>query len=198
MNKSLLSYLAMLLAFSLYTSETHGGGQPTTGPSIDIKPRMEDNRYRGVTAAGIIDAPPIVLWDLLTDYESDVKYIPNISESRILEKDGRRVLVHKKVKYLLFKFNVDIEYREEFEDMRLSWSQVKGPFSVSKGTWTLEPCEGNRTMARYVVELDHPLLTRWLAERLLKKNLPEMYHIINERAKRLHRESGSAVLLRHR
>lgn len=155
------------------------------GPSVDIRPRMEGNRYRGATAAGVIDVPPIVLWNLLTDYESDPKYFPNTSESRILERDGSRIVVYKKMKFYFFRFKVVIKYSEEREKYRLLWSQIQGPFTVNNGTWTLEPYEGNRTLATYSIELDHPLMTRWLAERLLSKNIPDMFRIIGQRAKSL-------------
>ncbi len=172
-------YMVAALCF-FFATGSQGDEQSPTTREIDIKPIMENNRYRGATATGIIEVPPQVVWKLLTDYENDAMYFPNTRESRVVDKDGNRILVHKKMKFYFFSFNVDIEYKEDRECLKLYWNQVKGPFTLNSGTWTLEQSGGNRTKASYEIRLDHPLMTRWLAERLMKKNIPEMYRIIND------------------
>lgn len=176
-----LTFYMVAAALSIVSASGSQGNEPITAErKIEIRPIMENNRYRGVTATGIIEVPPPVVWKLITDYENDAKYFPNTRESRVVDKDGNRILVHKKMKFYFFSFNVDIEYKEDRECLKLYWNQVKGPFTLNSGTWTLEPFGGNRTLAVYAIRLDHPLMTRWLAEKLMKKNIPEMYRIIND------------------
>jgi ribosome-associated toxin RatA of RatAB toxin-antitoxin module len=174
----------LITAVSLSVTE----GQPIRNTDIEgiqITAIMNKTQYRGAEAHGIIDAPPRIIWEVLTDYNSDPKYYPNTRESRVLQKEGSTVLVHKEMKFFFFSFDTDIKYREDIKSYCLTWTQVNGPFSFNTGTWTLSPLDRNRTRAIYRIELDHPLMTRWFAERLLKKNIPEMYRIINERVKRI-------------
>lgn len=50
-----------------------------------------------------IAAPPKLVWDTLTDYERLHEFMPGVSSSRVLERDGNRLTVeHRGVFDLLF------------------------------------------------------------------------------------------------
>jgi ribosome-associated toxin RatA of RatAB toxin-antitoxin module len=88
---------------------------------------------------------PVVLWQVLTDYEGLSRFIPNLVESRVLQRQGRVITLDQvgsqQLLGLRFTARVRLELTEDPELGQLSFRMVQGDFRRFEGLWEVRPLE---------------------------------------------------------
>jgi ribosome-associated toxin RatA of RatAB toxin-antitoxin module len=102
-----------------------------------------------------IDAPIDEVWALVEDVEKAPQWQGGLKAMRAIERDdqGRATLCESEsdAKVRSVKSTVRFTYGGP---TRLSWRQEKGELKAVDGSWKLEDLGGNRTSARYDLEVD--------------------------------------------
>jgi hypothetical protein len=147
---------------------------------IVIRATLDPNARRGtVRAAMLIDAPPAVVFEMMTRCVDALKYVPHLKQCRIGERaaDKSWELVEHVIDLGWYSPRIRYVLRADIvPDQSITFRQVSGDFKANHGIWELEPAEaGNRTLLRYRVYLDPPgFVPTWLARSTFKRELPQM------------------------
>lgn len=116
-----------------------------------------DEGVTDVTGIIFIAAPPKKVWDVLTDYNHQKNFIPNIIESGLITDDGVEQVVSQtgKSKILIFQMKVSVTLKIRGDYLRsLDFQQISGDFKVYKGRWILEESpQGHGTLLYYKAEV---------------------------------------------
>ncbi len=135
----------------------------------------------------LIDAAVEEFFDIVVDYPRYPEFVPGLKHCRVRDVNGE-----KHVEYELDLGLRTIRYvlrHEEERPRRVSWSLVSGDvLKVSNGAWDLTP-EGERTRARYSVDIQiarPPLVPQALldkmSDQLSKVQLPRNLEAFKARA----------------
>ena len=88
-----------------------------------------------------MNVEPSCLWEVLTDYDSLDRFIPNLASSRLLWRRGSSIgleqLGIQQFCGLSFSARVQLELSEEPEHGRLIFKMIKGDFRCFEGTWEI-------------------------------------------------------------
>ena len=127
--------------------------------SIVIVDTNEKGKPKLVTAGTVVDAPPSVVYSVLTDYASFKDFMPQVEECTPgkVREDGMRDVKFK----LKFKFSIvsqNIEYKARFEyteNEKIVFEYVDGDIKDGGGSYVLVPHEGGKkTLMFYSVISD--------------------------------------------
>jgi ribosome-associated toxin RatA of RatAB toxin-antitoxin module len=168
---------------------------------IVIRATLEPNARRGtVRAAMLIDAPPAVVFEMMTRCSDALKYVPHLKLCKIREHapDMSWELVEHEIDLGWYSPRIQYVLRADIvADQSITFRQVSGDFKANHGKWELEPADtGNRTLLRYRVYLDPPgYVPTWLARSTFKRELPQMLtdlrrHCEAEQALRVNARTG--------
>jgi coenzyme Q-binding protein COQ10 len=115
----------------------------------------------------VIDATIDRFFDIVIDYPRYPEFVPGIKACRVLEVGGEKHVEYdldlglRRIRYVL-------RHQEE-RPRRVSWSLVSGEIlKVSNGSWELT-AEGERTRARYSVDIQisrPPLVPQALLDKM--------------------------------
>jgi ribosome-associated toxin RatA of RatAB toxin-antitoxin module len=85
--------------------------------------------------------PVQLLWDVLTDYENLSRFIPNLSSSELIQRQGQTVRLQQvgsqQLLGLRFSAQVQLELTEYRQDGLLQFRMVKGDFRRFEGSWQI-------------------------------------------------------------
>ena len=147
---------------------------------IVIRPALEANARRGtVRAAMLIDAPPAVVFEMMTRCADALKYVPHLKVCKIRERaaDHSSELVEHEIDLGWYSPRIRYVLKADIvANQSITFRQVSGDFKANQGLWELTPEDsGNRTLLRYRVYLDPPgFVPTWLARSTFKRELPQM------------------------
>ena len=147
---------------------------------IVIRAALDSNARRGtVRAAMLIDAPPGVVFEMMTRCVDALKYVPHLKQCRVRERaaDQSWELVEHEIDLGWYAPRIRYVLRADFVvDQSITFRQVSGDFKANQGLWELAPAaSGTRTLLRYRVYLDPPgYVPTWLARSTFKRELPQM------------------------
>jgi ribosome-associated toxin RatA of RatAB toxin-antitoxin module len=147
---------------------------------IVIRASLEAGARRGtVRAAMLIDAPPEVVFQMMTRCADAVKYVPHLRLCRVRERapDLTWELVEHEIDFGWYAPSVSYVFRAEMViGSSIAFRQVSGDFKANHGIWEFEPADaGARTLLRYRVYMDPPgFIPNWLARSTFKRELPQM------------------------
>ena len=107
--------------------------------------------YRQVDAVTVyaevrLDVDPRIAWDVLSDYDHLAQFIPDMSESRVVSRNGHTVIVEQKGEFGVLFFHQPIELRLEIvETPRTSIvaRAVGGSFREMSGRYDLDESGGS-------------------------------------------------------
>ena len=85
--------------------------------------------------------PEQLFWDVLTDYENLSQFIPNLSTSELIQRQGQTVRLQQvgsqQLLGLRFSAQVQLELTEYRQDGLLKFRMVKGDFRRFEGSWQI-------------------------------------------------------------
>ncbi|PIR17525.1 MAG: cyclase [Deltaproteobacteria bacterium CG11_big_fil_rev_8_21_14_0_20_49_13] len=121
-----------------------------------------------------VNASPKEAFDVVSDFESYPKFLPEILDATVIKKNSKEIVVRFKVE-LLLKSEYTLKFHLKHPSL-ISWELVKGDNMKSNtGEWSLEPEGKNRTKLTYSVEVQFGwLVPKAVAEKLIESHLPKM------------------------
>lgn len=139
---------------------------------ISIASVPKSGNAKTVHAKVLIDAPPALVWEALTDYSRMSDILPGYEKSRVLQSSGSRKLldVAMKVSAFLPTYEYQVSAQEQAKDYRLSLTRVSGDFKSLNAVYKLIPQNrGKSTLLTYHLQLD-PGFTLPGAQALIRSN----------------------------
>ncbi|MEO0868210.1 MAG: SRPBCC family protein [Cyanobacteria bacterium J06642_11] len=147
---------------------------------MSIKTEKLAPRQRQIIATVAIPCALEHVWQVLTDYERLAEFVPNLTESRLLNRPdgGIRLEQIGAQCFLNFKFcaRVILDMTETFP-RELGFSMVEGDFKKFMGKWSLQPAiigSQSATVLSYELVVQPPLaMPVQLIERHICHNLTQ-------------------------
>ena len=132
--------------------------------------------------------PVSVLWEVLTDYDHLDRFIPNLSTSELVLREGQTVRVlqvgSQQLLGLRFSAQVLLELEEVLADGLLRFRMLKGDFRRFEGSWQMrERPEGSSLLYELTVQgcLGMPI---GLIEERLRDDLSSNLRAVEQEARR--------------
>lgn len=113
-------------------------------PTIVVKAERDGGMVR-LRATMQVDAAPVKVWDVLTDYESQPRFVPGMTESRVITRDATGSVVALKgwMELLFLHYDFDITYSTRELKPRLLISHViRGNVKNMHSEYRLSPYDG--------------------------------------------------------
>ncbi|MBK8998879.1 MAG: SRPBCC domain-containing protein [Myxococcales bacterium] len=157
---SLFVIVTCLLFVWRGTSATSEPKNPTrSADGIRCQLFLETDGGKPVRCAAVLDQKPEAVWAVVTDYSRfgeifDSKLWRVVLASHDQDPDGRFHLVGRVVApYAEYPFDVFIRHEMAADRSVASWDETDGEGSRTRGSWTLTPLEGGRTLLVYQQEI---------------------------------------------
>lgn len=170
-----------------YASDKSKGNKVDT--SIITKMKRIGNREFAVGEI-VIDAKPIQVWNVLTDYENSPEVFKNLKSCSVVGIRGNRRLVRQVVETVGFmKFDYIVSMLEK-KPTNLSWYRDSGSLKELTGEWNLKPLAGgSKTSVTYQVFIDGGVFfPSWLLTNKAKSHLPV---VLTALKKKVHEHTAS-------
>lgn len=134
-----------------------------------------------VQASADIEADRWRAWEVLTDYDRLAQFIPGMTSSRVMSRDGNTVVVEQNGEATLLFFRFPMQVRlaiEEYPPDRIESRAVTGSFKSLQGTYFLET-HGTLLRLRYAGQFTPdfnvpPLIGTYLVRNILRKRFLAM------------------------
>lgn len=173
-----MTILMAVLFASFFASPAHTYASDKTkvnqvDTSIITKMKRIGNREFAVGEI-VIDAKPIQVWNVLTDYENSPEVFKNLKSCSVVGFRGNRRLVRQVVEPVGFmKFDYIVSMLEK-KPTNLSWYRDSGSLKELTGEWNLKPLAGgSKTSVTYQVFIDGGVFfPSWLLTNKAKSHLP--------------------------
>ncbi len=116
-----------------------------------------EGQYTAIVAVtGDIDN----IWEVLTDYDNFDQYLPNVTESTVLESDGNQQVYRQVQSFpILFfasKGTVKISVTETYPT-KIEFTAIEGDVKHLKGTWTIRPMTDEQYLITHTVSVEPDL-----------------------------------------
>jgi ribosome-associated toxin RatA of RatAB toxin-antitoxin module len=136
----------------------------------------------GASKTIVINAPIEKVFDVITQYERYPEFLPEVKETRTVNRKGNTVDVHYKVD-VMKTVRYSIRVTEE-RPTRMAWSFIEGEMMKdNKGSWVLEAQGEKQTKATYTVEMAlGALVPKAIVNALVENSLPKMLDAFKRRA----------------
>jgi ribosome-associated toxin RatA of RatAB toxin-antitoxin module len=143
-----------------------------------IRANLDSGQRRGtVRAALLIEAPPAVVFQAMTQCADALRFVPHLRSCRSVLQPGEPgiSLVEHEVDFGWYAPRVKYVFRADVVvDQSITFRQVSGDFKANEGIWEFEPA-GDHTLVRYRVRIDPPgYVPTWLARATFRRDLPRM------------------------
>jgi ribosome-associated toxin RatA of RatAB toxin-antitoxin module len=160
---------------------------PATAAAADVTVEAtRDGEAVEVEAAAEIAADAARAWQVLTDYNRLPQFVPDLHESRVVSREGAKVVVEQKgvARFLFFTYPIEVRLEvTEYPHRRIESRAVAGNFRELRSTYTLEPREGGvrlRYQGRLVPDFQLPLFGTWV----LRNNVEATFRAMVEEIER--------------
>jgi ribosome-associated toxin RatA of RatAB toxin-antitoxin module len=146
-----------------------------------------NNGVTGVTGKIFIAASRKKVWEILTDYNHQKDFIPNIIESGLISENGVEQIVFQagKARILIFQILVHVKLKVQGEYLEhLDFQQITGDFKVYKGGWILEEYpQEHGTFLYYKAEIKPDFFSpSFIVKHVQKHDFPLMLSALKARA----------------
>jgi ribosome-associated toxin RatA of RatAB toxin-antitoxin module len=128
------------------------------------------------------------LWSALTDYDNLHRFIPNLSHSRQLSREGNLVRVEQVGTQnfcgLRFSARVLLELQENLEAGKLAFQMVEGDFRCFEGFWMIGSDQTSTWLLYDLTVQGNPGMPIGLIEQRLQQDLANNLRGVQEEAHR--------------
>lgn len=149
--------LLALATFSLLGSGTFAQADSQNLLMISVAPVVKEANARTVDAKVLIQAPPGLVWEMLTDYPELSDVLPGYERSRVIKRNGKQSLldVTMKVAPFLPAYKYQVQASENEANYQLSMTRISGDFKSLRATYKLSPQSGGKsTLLTYRLSID--------------------------------------------
>jgi ribosome-associated toxin RatA of RatAB toxin-antitoxin module len=120
-------------------------GEPRFELQVERVDGPEGGKVYRIASNGTVAAAPSLVWRILTDYEHLTSYLPNLKSTRILSRNGGKLVVEQvgAARYLFFSqtIRLTVQVHERAPD-RIDISLIDGDMKVYRASWELSPVPG--------------------------------------------------------
>ncbi|MFC4929940.1 SRPBCC family protein [Massilia sp. GCM10023247] len=120
-------------------------GAPRFELNVERVVGAEGDKVYRIASSGTVAAAPALVWRILTDYEHLADYLPNLTSTRVVSRDGDTVILEQlgTARFLFFSqpIRIVVQVRERAPD-RIDVSLVEGDMKVYRARWELIPVTG--------------------------------------------------------
>ena len=124
-----------------------------------------------------IDAPPSVVWNVVTDCNRAPKYVPNMESCRIVEREPRGVQIRESIHNVMLLPRIRSLSRVAFDNgRRMSFTKAGGDMRIAEGEWRFDPLDkGKATRLRYDAVLALNMsVPNFMVENIANRDVPTL------------------------
>ncbi|MFI5305683.1 MAG: SRPBCC family protein [Nitrospiria bacterium] len=137
-----------------------------------------------------IPAPRGTIWEVLTDYDHWIDFLPQLESSQIIRRIDERIIVElvSREHFWFFFKRIEVTLRVLERSMEeISFFKTGGNMEVFSGRWILNETErGKSTRLTYLCALKPSFYApKWMIRYKLDQDIPDLLHLISERAEKL-------------
>lgn len=147
------SFLSLVMGAALPAAWAKGDGLQV----LDVDAAKEGGSAKTVQARMIIDAPPALVWNLLTDYPDIKNYLPGYEKSTVIRAKGttKWLDIAMRVAAFLPTYKYQVQAKEDEANLRLTLNRVSGDFKTLNANYKLvSQANGDRTLLIYNMNID--------------------------------------------
>lgn len=147
----------------------------SAAPRPEVALTREGGVFR-LQASFTVDAPPAVVWGVLTDYGRMTEFLSSLKRSRVVEKrpDGAVIEQEGSARLLVFSRAIKLTLQvAELPPGRIEFKDISdGEFDEYDGAWTVQPSSGGTAVSyQLFAEMKASLVPRAVARRVLEKSV---------------------------
>ncbi len=146
--------------------------------SIDV---VHDGEAYVVNAIMFAPVAPAVAWEVLTDFDHQAQWVPNLAESKVLQREDSWVMVQQRgvAKFGAASFPYVTERKIEMKSpVAIKTTQLKGSLRRVESTILLEP-DGKGTRLNYHLEVVPSILASTvMSKQFLEHEVGEQFGAI--------------------
>ncbi|HEY9687899.1 MAG TPA: SRPBCC family protein [Coleofasciculaceae cyanobacterium] len=112
---------------------------------------------KNVQAKVLIDAPPSLVWQTITNYSDLKNILPGYEKSNVLKSSGARkqLEIAMKVAPFLPTYNYHVQVQESADNYQIVMNRVSGDFKELRATYKLiSQGNGSKTLLSYSLNID--------------------------------------------
>ncbi len=198
---SAIGLTALMSGASVAAGSMTAGGNSLTHTTTQVAPRPdaqqialqvgeanvtgENGQYTGqVLVRGSIDT----VWHVLTDYNNFKNFLPNVTESRLLQTNGNQKVFEQTNVYQVLIFtrqaHVVIATNESYPH-QISFNIVNGDVQKLQGSWKLQPVGNDQVLITHQVNVvPKPSAPRDLFFNIYKNSLKDTLAAVDQEVER--------------
>jgi ribosome-associated toxin RatA of RatAB toxin-antitoxin module len=153
---------------------------------IEVAVSLDAAEQSGSASASVrIQAPPEVVWSLITSCAEAVQLVPGLVACEVMQTapDRSWQRIRHVLDYAWYAPKLTYEIRASYDPpSRVSIERISGDLRVLRGSWALKR-DGNDTIAHYAVDLATGFsVPHWIVRAALRRDLPKMLRLLRTRA----------------
>ena len=166
--------------------------EPNATEAVEMQVEKISDRKRQITAQLHIPHSVEQVWQVLTNYEALADFIPNLAQSRRLDRPNGGIRLEQVGSQRFLKLNfsarVVLDLEESFPQA-INFCMVEGDFKEFSGSWNLKPCSIEATEGThlcYTVQiLPKAMMPISIIERRLSQDLQTNLLAVQQRVAQL-------------
>ena len=165
------------LRFAAFACLFSFAGSVRPAEDITVEARRRDDALE-VVCRVMLDAPPDLVWQTLTDYERLAQFIPGMRRSRVLERRGAVAVVEQlgEAGFLFLTFPIEVTLAStERPPHTLEVSMLKGNLKRLEGAYRIEPQAGGRLMLSWSGLVEALSMPPLLGELVMRSNIEDQF-----------------------
>ncbi len=165
------------------------------GGAILIRDEPQESGPGATRAVGLLAHPPEQVWSVLTDFERWPEFMPLITRTEVVRRDGSRVWVRQQYRVVARTLAHTTIYDLARARGQLAWAldrEAEHDIATSEGRWAFVPLDGGRrTLVRYRAVMDAGRAVPDFVETLLRgTSLRRMIGSLRDETARRYSDGG--------
>ena len=120
-------------------------GVPKFELNVERVNDADGDKVYQIRSSGTVEATPAAVWRILTDYNHLADYLPNLTSTRVVSRNGDRAIVEQlgTARFLFFSRTIRllVQVNERAPD-RIDIGLIEGDMKVYRASWELSPVAG--------------------------------------------------------
>jgi ribosome-associated toxin RatA of RatAB toxin-antitoxin module len=166
--------------------------QRVAAGGLFIRATLDSTQRRGTVRAAVrIDAPPHVVFQMMTRCEDAMQYVPHMRSCRVRDRapDDSWLLIEHEIDFGWYAPRIKYVFRADLvADRSIDFRQVAGDFKANEGRWEMQPVDdGSHTLLLYRAYIDPPgYMPNWLVRSTFRREMPQMLTDLRKRCEAAH------------
>jgi len=146
-----------------------------------------------VTCRALLEAPPAIVWQTLTDYDRLAEFVPGMRRSRVIERRGAGLLIEQsgEARFLSMTFPIEVTLATvERPPREIEANMVKGNLKRLEGIYRIEPQRDGRVALSWTGVIEAASMPPLLGEIVMRGNIEDQFRGMVLEIERRARASG--------